>query len=68
MVNFKGDGERRATYHIARYFLGMYLAIPSNSTRQQMEAINKSLDYANHKGVKIIVKERLNRNEKRNFY
>lgn len=59
MVNFKGDGKKGGIPITLRDISSreMYLAIPSNSTRQQMEAINKSLDYAKSQGVKIIVKE-----------
>lgn len=59
MVNFKGDGKKGGLPITLRDISSkeMYLAIPSNSTRQQMEAINKSLDYAKSQGVKIIVKE-----------
>ncbi|QLB42034.1 hemagglutinin repeat-containing protein [Mannheimia pernigra] len=58
MVNFKGDG-RGKEFITSRDISSreMYLAIPYSTTKQQMEAINKSIDYARSQGVKIIVKE-----------
>ncbi|TCP13527.1 hypothetical protein EV697_102414 [Bisgaardia hudsonensis] len=35
----------------------LYLAIPNGTTKQQMNAINESVRYADSQGVKIIVKK-----------
>ncbi|WP_424407926.1 hypothetical protein [Pasteurella sp. PK-2025] len=58
MVNFKRDGK--GTFKLTNAVIKskeMYLAIPYSTTKSQWEAINKSIDYAKSKGIKIIVKE-----------
>ncbi|EEX49822.1 hypothetical protein HMPREF0621_1612, partial [Pasteurella dagmatis ATCC 43325] len=35
----------------------MYLAIPYGTSKEKMTAIKKSIDYANSRGIKILVKE-----------
>ncbi|QLB42327.1 hypothetical protein HV560_05655 [Mannheimia pernigra] len=58
MVNFRGDGK--GDFKITSTDINnreMYLAIPHSTTKKQMEAIKKSVDYARSQGVKIIVKE-----------
>ncbi|WP_394853263.1 endonuclease toxin domain-containing protein [Exercitatus varius] len=35
----------------------MYLAIPYGTSKEQIQAINKSVKYAESQGIKIIVKE-----------
>ncbi|EIJ70892.1 DUF6862 domain-containing protein [Pasteurella bettyae] len=58
MVNFKGDGKGfDRIYNKDISSKEMYLAIPFGSTKEQWNAINKSIDYAQSQGVKIIVKE-----------
>ncbi|WP_443091557.1 VENN motif pre-toxin domain-containing protein [Basfia succiniciproducens] len=59
MVNFKGDG-RNGLFQLTNEKISnkeMYLAVPYGSTKEQWRAINKSIDYAQSQGVKIIVKE-----------
>ncbi|MFC1064290.1 hypothetical protein ACFGWT_02770, partial [Pasteurella multocida] len=58
MMNFTGDGK--GTFKLTNAKIKskeMYLAIPHSTTKSQWEAINKSIDYAKSKGIKIIVKE-----------
>lgn len=58
MVKFEGDGK--GDFKITSTDIKnreMYLAIPHSTTKQQMEAIKKSISYADLQGIKIIVKE-----------
>ncbi|QIM63889.1 hypothetical protein A1D29_05705 [Pasteurellaceae bacterium Orientalotternb1] len=58
MVNFKGDGKDKFELRNDKIKgKEIYLAIPHSTTKPQWEAINKSIDYAESQGVKIIVKE-----------
>ncbi|TCP92065.1 VENN motif-containing pre-toxin protein [Cricetibacter osteomyelitidis] len=58
MVNFKSDGKGDFIINNQNIKTKeMYLAIPHGTTKKQFEAINKSVNYAESLGVKIIVKE-----------
>lgn len=59
MVNFKGDGKN-GIFQLTDDKISnkeMYLAIPHGTSKEKIQAINKSIDYAKSQGVKIIVKE-----------
>lgn len=56
MANFTKDG--RETLQIKNSDIKskeMQLAIPANTSKSQLGAIQKSIDYANSKGIKIKV-------------
>lgn len=58
MVNFTGDGKGFDIIHNKDISSKeMYLAVPYGTTKEQWNAINKSIDYAQSQGVKIIIKE-----------
>ncbi|MGC6378331.1 hypothetical protein ACNO7L_11125 [Bisgaard Taxon 45] len=58
MGNFKEDSKGKFELRNEQIkSKEMYLAIPHSTTKSQWEAINKSIDYAKSKGIKIIVKE-----------
>ena len=56
MDNFDGDGKggfRLENVKISKKQL--YLAIPAQTTKEQMQAIQKSIDYGREKGIEVIV-------------
>ncbi|HHT7873183.1 two-partner secretion domain-containing protein [Pasteurella multocida] len=56
MVNFKEDGKGITIISSSEIkSRELYLAIPAKTTKEQMNAINKSIDYARSKGTNIIV-------------
>ncbi|HHT7877899.1 TPA: hypothetical protein ACT2HR_002119, partial [Pasteurella multocida] len=59
MVNFTGDGKKGGKRITERDISNkeMYLAIPYGTSIEQIQAINKSMDYAKSRGVRIILKE-----------
>lgn len=59
MVKFKGDGKKggRTISQEQISSKEMYLAIPYGTSKEKMQAISKSIDYASSLGVKIFVKE-----------
>ncbi|MDG2944689.1 hemagglutinin repeat-containing protein [Bisgaard Taxon 10/6] len=59
MVKFQQDGKRGGRVISNEQILSkeMYLAIPYGTSKEKIQAINKSVDYAKIQGVKLIVKE-----------
>ncbi|WP_172435787.1 endonuclease toxin domain-containing protein [Actinobacillus succinogenes] len=59
MVKFQQDGKRGGRVISSEQILSkeMYLAIPYGTSKEKIQAINKSVDYAKIQGVKLIVKE-----------
>nr|WP_256821895.1 VENN motif pre-toxin domain-containing protein [Rodentibacter trehalosifermentans] len=56
MVNFTEDGREPLVILSSDIkSRELYLAIPAKTTKEQMKAINKSIDYARSKGTNIIV-------------
>ncbi|OOF36044.1 hypothetical protein BKK48_07980 [Rodentibacter heidelbergensis] len=56
MVNFKEESKGEfVLYNSNIKARELYLAIPVKTTKEQMKAINKSIDYASSKGTNIIV-------------
>ena len=56
MVNFKQD--RKGTFVVYAEDIKareLYLAIPAKTSKEQMKAIDKSIEYARSKGTNIIV-------------
>ncbi|HDR1331117.1 TPA: hypothetical protein QB383_002151, partial [Pasteurella multocida] len=59
MVSFKEDGKKGGRVITQEQISSkeMYLAIPYGTSKEKMVAIKKSIDYANSRGIKILVKE-----------
>ncbi|URH82790.1 hypothetical protein M8847_02395 [Pasteurella multocida] len=59
MVSFKEDGKKGGRVITQEQISSkeMYLAIPYGTSKEKMAAIKKSIDYANSRGIKILVKE-----------
>ncbi|MFC1042214.1 DUF6862 domain-containing protein [Pasteurella multocida] len=59
MVSFKEDGKKGGRVITQEQISSkeMYLAIPYGTSKEKMTAIKKSIDYANSRGIKILVKE-----------
>ncbi|KGQ65988.1 hypothetical protein IO47_11055 [Gallibacterium anatis] len=60
MVKFDSDGQKNIGFELKNsdiHTKEIYLAIPKGSSKEQIEAINKSIKYAESNGVKIIIKE-----------
>nr|WP_243694778.1 hypothetical protein [Bisgaardia hudsonensis] len=60
MVSFDRDSKQGTEFILENEDIvskELYLAIPNGTTKQQMNAINESVRYADSQGVKIIVKK-----------
>lgn len=59
MVSFKEDSKKGGRVITQEQISSkeMYLAIPYGTSKEKMAAIKKSIDYANSRGIKILVKE-----------